>query len=152
MAISVPSECRKFRAAIVPMFVFFVVADGLCLFGFVLGRERLHFAPAAVLVAGASLLVFSLIASCALSLSWPAGFSGNGVYGHSFWGVRRFVRWQEIEAARTFRLLNLQWLRIYRNGDGEVTWLALFQSDKNEFQQEIRRLAPPGNPVLEHFG
>jgi hypothetical protein len=92
-------------------------------------------------------LVCSIGQSFALSVLFPVAFSEDGIYGHSFWGRRRFIRWQGIASVRKFRLLNLRWLRLYAT-DGEITWLALFQSRGTEFRQEVRRLAPPNSPVL----
>jgi hypothetical protein len=117
----------------------------------VLILDGLHFDPQALAGASVSVPVSSLIGAWMLSIFYPASFSVDGIYGHSFWGRRRFARWQDIAAARTFSLLNLRWLRIYTIGDGKVTWLALFQSDKVEFRREIQRLAPAGSPVLNHM-
>jgi hypothetical protein len=112
--------------------------------------DGVHFDRHALAFATASVPISSLIGAWMLSILFPASLSAEGVYGHSLWGARRFVRWQDIAAARTFRLFNLHWLRIYAT-DGKVTWLALFQSHKPEFSQEIQRLAPPVSPVLNYL-
>lgn len=87
-----------------------------------------------------------------VSILSPVRLSSDGIYGHSFWGKKRFVRWQEVRAVKPIRILNLRFLRIYSTGNGKVTWLPLFQARKAEFIQEIQRLAPGDNPVLNHFG
>jgi len=151
MAISIPSDCRKFRAAITPMFVCVSVMGIFGLFCVVLILDGPHFDRHALAVASASVPVSSLVLSWLLSILYPASFSADGIYGHSFWGRRRFIRWQDVATARRFRLLNLRWLRIYTTGDSKVTWLALFQSHKADFRQEIQRLAPADSPVLNHI-
>jgi hypothetical protein len=133
------------------MFVCVVVLGLLGLFCVVLTVDGMHFDPRALAIGSASVPVTSLASAWLVSILFPAALSSDGVYGHSFWGSRRFVGWQDIAAARTFTLLNLRWLRIYRTGDNKVTWVALFQSHKAEFREEIRRLAPADSPVLNHL-
>ena len=148
MTVSIPSDCRKFRAAVVPLFVFVFVVAIVGVWCAILAKDGSHFDRHAAAVASGFEVVFSLVAAWMLSLCFPDAFSREGIYGHSFWGRRRFVSWQEVAAARTLRLLNLRYLRVYA-ADGKVTWLALFQSEGADFRQEIRRFAPPESPVLK---
>ena len=132
----------------------FVCVLGMGIFGLfcvVLILDGLHFDRHALAVASASIPVSSLVLSWLLTILFPASFSAEGIYGHSFWGRRRFVHWRDVVAARPLRLLNLRWLRIYTTVDSKVTWLALFQSHKAEFRQEMQRLAPADSPVLNHI-
>jgi hypothetical protein len=149
MAFSIPSDCRKFRAAVAPMTTFIFVGGMVILFIFIVIRDGFHFDQRVLAFVTGFALMFSIIYSFVLSLVFPAAFSLDGIYGHSFWGRRRFVRWQDISSVRKFRLVSLRWLRVYST-DERVIWLALFQSHGTEFRQEIRRLAPPSNPVLSH--
>jgi hypothetical protein len=148
MTVSIPSDCRKFRAAVVPLFAFVLAGTIVVLWCLILATDGWHFDRHAAAFASGFEAVFSLGASWMLSLLFPDGFSEKGIYGHSFWGRRRFVGWQDVAAARTLRLFNLRFLRVYAT-DGKVTWLALFQSQGAEFRQEIRRLAPPESLVLK---
>jgi hypothetical protein len=150
MNMSIPPDIKKFRTAIIPGAIFLFVSSmtfSLCAislqYGWHIDGRALAFTTGAV-------LMFSFAYSWLMARLFPIGFSADGIYGHSFWGRRRFVSWQEIATARPRRLGNLRWLRVYAI-DGKVTWVALFQSRDTEFQQEIRRLAPPGNPVLNHL-
>ena len=127
-----------FVAGMILVLICNLITDGLHF-----DRQRLAFWSGFGLVA----LVFSIGYSWMLSLLFPDAFSADGIYGHSFWGRRRFVRWQDISSAQTFRLGNLRWIRVYAT-DGNITWLALFQSRDIEFRHEIKRLAPPSSPVL----
>jgi hypothetical protein len=147
MAITVPSNVRKFRAALIPTFVFVFGIGVVGLLSYVLATEGWHFDWHALAFAVGFQVVFSVVLSWMLSTLFPDAFSADGIYGHSFWGRQRFVIWRDVTDARTFRLLHLRWLRVYAL-DGKVTWLALFQSRGDEFRQEIRRLAPADNPVL----
>jgi len=112
--------------------------------------RRLYFHRQTLAGASVVVLVYSLGAAWLLSVLYPAGFSSDGIYSHSFWGIRRFARQQDITDARTFKLLNLPCLRIYTT-DRKITWLPLFQSHRSESRQEIQRLAPAGSPVLNHL-
>jgi hypothetical protein len=101
------------------------------------------------LIAILQVAILSVGGSWLISLMYTSAFSAEGIYGHSFWGVRRFVRWQDIADAKACKLANLPWLRVY-GANGKVTWLALFQVQKNEFWQEIRKHAPADSTVLRH--
>jgi hypothetical protein len=151
MAISIPSECRKFKAAVTPLFVCILVLSMLGLFGVVLSFDGLHFDRLALAVASMSVLTLAPLMAWLSSVVYPASFSADGIYGHSFWGRRRFVRWQDVAVARTFRLLNLRWLRIYTTDYSKVIWLALFPANKVEFLKEIHRLAPSKSPIFKHL-
>lgn len=148
---SIPSDSRKFRVAVAPLFVCVLVLGLLGLCSVVLMLDGMQFDQRALAFASASVLVCSLVGAWLLSRQFPAAFSADGIYGHSFWGRRRFVRWQGIAAAQPFRLLNLRWLRIYRIDYSEVIWLALFQSHKAEFEREMRRLAPAGSAIFKRW-
>jgi hypothetical protein len=87
-----------------------------------------------------------------LSRWFPVALSSEGLYGHSVWGVRRFIRWQDVSAVKRFRVFNLRWLLISSRVDKEVVWLAMFQSRPIEFKDEIRKLAPKDNPLLTQLG
>ena len=150
MAISIPSDCKQFRAAVTPGFIFIFVGGMIIGLFVIVIRHGFDIDLSALTVATGVAFIFSIIYSWVLALIFPVAFSSDGIYGHSFWGRRRFVRWQDISSVRTFRLANLQWLRVYA-ADEKVTWLALFQSHGIEFRQEIRRLAPQGNPILNRL-
>lgn len=85
-----------------------------------------------------------IISSCC-----PVALTNEGIYGHSIWGKRQLIRWQDMASARTFTVLNLTWLRIYPTDGNKVTWIALFQAHDDEFSREIQRLAPADSPVLK---
>jgi hypothetical protein len=92
--------------------------------------------------------LYSLIVALFFYRFFSAWFSSDGIYGHLFWGVRRFIRWQDIASVRRFSLLKLPWIRIYSGVDGKVTWLPLFQSRPFEFRQTIKEFAPFNSPIL----
>jgi hypothetical protein len=86
-----------------------------------------------------------------LSLCFTTELTSEGVFGHSFWGIRRFIRWQDIANVRPFNFLNLRCLRLYPPGDTGPTWIALFQAHKTEFMRELQRLVPPDSPVRNYL-
>jgi hypothetical protein len=145
---SIPANIKKFRTAIIPGAIFVFVGGMALILCFNLITDGLHVDLHALVIVGGFGVIFSFLWSWLMSVGFPVGFSKDGFYGYSFWGRRRFVSWQQIATARTFRLFNLKWLRIYA-ADGKITCLALFQSHGTEFREEIRRLAPPSNPVLQ---
>jgi hypothetical protein len=145
-----PPNIKKFRTAILPVAIFVFIggmAWSSCLI--VVRYGRLVDGRALTVASGYG-LIFSFVWSWLMALFLPVGFSAEGIHGYSFWGRRRFVAWPAVTKARTFGLLNLKYLRIY-GADGRVTWLPLFPSKRAEFQQEIRKFAPVGNPVLDYI-
>lgn len=127
----------------------FIFTGGMLLgFSLVAITDRFHFNAFAWLIAAGFAAAFSVCWSCLIFLFYFAAFSLQGIYGHSFWGIRRFVGWQHITKVQIFRMLNLPFLRVY-GADGKVTWVALFQITKAEFWQEMQKFAPPNSPVLQ---
>lgn len=120
--------------------------------GAVIISEGLHVDWHALTLGCAASLVLAATMSGLMCGCITAVISWDGVYGHSFWGFRRFVRWPDIVQARSLKILNLPFLRLYAASDQKVTWLALFQARPSEFREEIQKLAPPGNPILTHLG
>ncbi|MGD0208801.1 MAG: hypothetical protein ABSC89_14470 [Verrucomicrobiota bacterium] len=143
-------DIKVFRAALFPPFVTFT-AIGLTIY-FVLIIFQDGFAhPSALLfgaIAGAlaGFLITCLITKC--FSSFMVKLTPDGVQGYSVWGFKRFIQWQDIGAVRPFRLLNLRYLRLYSSREGTTTWITLFLARRTEFEQELRRLAPPDNPIL----
>ncbi len=150
MSVRIPPDCRKLRAASKPLTLFLLIVALPGLFCVVLILDGLRFDPFALIIASVFVLVISPLMALLMSHYYSASFSSEGIYGHSFWGLRRFVYWRDVVDVRRFRLLNLPWLRVYTT-DSRVTWVALFQADKTEFRREIERLAPTGHPVLNHL-
>ena len=141
---------KVFRAAVIPTFVPMATLGlplGFCI---TLVKDGLPDIPSLFIGAAGGALA-GLLYAWLLTLCFTLKVAPEGVYGHSFWGVRRFVGRQEIAEVRPFRFLNLRYLRLYKSGRTKPTWIALFLARRVECAQEFRRLAPSGNPVLEHF-
>lgn len=157
MAVSLPTDCKKFRAAVRPMSVFFFVTGMLAAWGLIFILHGLGFSPdrhafAMAVAIGMPLTcissaIISIGGAWIISVCFPDAVSADGLYGHSFWGRRRFVCWQDISKAHKFQLAYLPLLRVY-GADGKVSWLALFPAKKKEFLEEIRKFAPSDSPVL----
>jgi hypothetical protein len=151
MADPIPSDAKQFRTAVIPGAIFIFVL-GVVLAG------CLDMVNGGVADIGPA-LVFEIVVAIPLSFlfSWlisvyfPVSFSQEGIHAYSFWGLPRFIRWQDIATVRKFNLFNLTWLRLYSSTDRNVTWLSVFQSRPVEFQNEIRKFAPSNNPLLRQF-
>jgi hypothetical protein len=148
MNAAIPAGCKKFHPAITPGTLFLLVVSLASASCTIIARNAgLPDFPRQLMAAGI-LISVSFALSVSMSIGFPAAFSADGIYSHSFWGNRRFVRWQHITKVRIFPMFNLLWLRIYAD-DGGVLWLPLFQRHRTEFRDEIRKHAPPDNPVLK---
>ena len=148
MNASIPAGCKKFHAAVTPMALFVGVTALIIIICTDIASKAYSFRLYSELVGFGVLIAVSFAWAWLVSLLFPAAFSADGIYGHSFWGFRRFIPWPAITKARIFRMGNLPWLRIC-DGDGKVTWLPLFQKRRKNFREEIQKFAPPDNPVLK---
>jgi len=144
------------------MFIFIVVMGApalLCAAVAVCSRRSheigLPFDLDSILSVFARMLLFhttlSPIGAWMLSTFCPTTIFSDGITTQSLMGDERFVRWQDITRARTFRFLNLKWILVYPAGERKAIQVPLFQPRKAEFIQEIQRFAPPGNPILNHL-
>ena len=148
VANTIPSDAKIFRSAVIPMFIWlfvFVMILLLCVIlaldGHIIWRVFLK----TILIVVLPLLI---ITTWVFYFAFPVGISSSGIYGHSIWGFRRFIGWQDIARVKKIRVLNLEWLRIYSAVNGKVTWLAHFQKEPTKFIEEIHKQAPPNNTVL----
>ena len=148
MNASSPTSVQIFRPAILPMFA------AMCLLGLPIYFALAWFlyglkAWPAVLGGGAAFLLTVLFCSWLLKLCFPLRLAAEGVHGHSAWGLRRFIRWRDIANVRSFRLMNLQYLRLYPRDQKHPTWIALFLAEPQRFREQVQALAPPGDPLAE---
>ncbi len=161
MTTSPPAEKKVFNSSVLSLFIFLVVAGAAALFCVAVAissqitREMsIPFSWDRILSAFMGMIIFhaifSLIGAWVLSTFCPTTFSADGVATRSLTRGRRFVLWQDITRARTLRLLNLKWLLVYPAGSKKALQLPFFQPRITEFKQDIRRFAPPGNPVLNY--
>lgn len=149
MSVRIPSGCRKFRPSVLKMFVSLMAGGillGVASAPLLVGRQ---IDWDALMVGCESVPFTALLMAWILSVICPDALSNEGIYGHSTWGKRQLVRWQDMADARTFTVLNLTWLRIYSTDGNKITWIALFQAHDDEFCREIQRLAPADSPVLK---
>jgi len=166
MTTSPPTESQQFNSSVPGLFIFILVVSfvislpvAYCTavaIGSQSTRETgVPFTPVRILFAlafmGPIYPILSLIGACLLSRFCPTTISADGVTTQSFTGGRRFVRWQDITTAKTLRCLNLKWILVYPAGESKAIQVPLFQPRKTEFIHEIQRLAPPGNPILNHL-
>ena len=148
MDTSTPATVQIFRPAVLPMFAA-ICALGLPIYfalaWFLYGTK----AWPAILGGGAAFVISMFLFSWLLKLCFPLKLTAAGVHGHSVWGLPRFMRWRDIANVRTFRLVNLQYLRLYPRDQKRVTWLALFLAEPRRFREQVQALAPPGDPLAE---
>jgi len=156
----IPSDAKQFRMAFLPMFL------SMFLFGFIFGHL---FALVAIIIQFRAdlhwvlflnslyytipfLLIYAVIFSFVITWFYSCIITSTGIYGHSSWGMRRFLGWSDISGVKKVSLGNLAFLKLRSNSGGTAIWLPLFQSDRVEFLETIRKCAPPGHPLLSHLG
>jgi hypothetical protein len=148
MTMDAKKDSKVFRAAVFPLSLTIAgpaLVIVLCLMIRLQGWR--HLDVRSLLVGGVTVELTGLACGWTISVCFPNKLEAAGVHGHSFWGVPRFIRWPDIQKATPFRYLTFRFLRLCP-GDGKgATWIALSQSRRKEFEEEIRKLAPPENPI-----
>jgi hypothetical protein len=137
-----------FHVSVVSLLSIMYPGGFLVFMGLVVLDEGLRFNGAAIWFGLLVCLPVAWVVSWMLSRCFPDIISTDGIQGHSFWGLRRFVRWQDIKEARDLRLFHLRFLRLYSGQDQKVTWIGLSQARNRDFRREIQRLAPSDSPIL----
>src|SRR6266702_7878701 len=110
MSIQPRHDIKVFRAAILPPFVT-IVAMGLPLYGcFVILTEGSQRIDVVALFIGSFVgALAGFLWTWFITLCFTLKLTSEGVFGHSPWGIRRFVRWQDIATVKPFRFLNLRY-------------------------------------------
>ena len=146
-----PSATKEFRVAVFPFFVFLCVLGLPISFFVVLFDDGLNFNRIAVAIGAVGGIIIGLVCSWLFAKSSPLILSDDGISGHSVWGTRRFIRWQDIEKVRPFKMLNLRYLRLYARANSRVTWVAMFQAQPADFRSELERLVPLDSKILSYL-
>ena len=141
-----------FRARVLPVFVAMASVTLTGFFSLIISKEGLQGVDGGALLIGVVVGgLGSFLYAWLLTLCFTLKLTPEGVFGHSCWGIRRFVGWQEIVAVKPFRFLNLRYLRLFQNGRACPVWMPLYQAHKSEFEQELKRLAPPNSPIRSYL-
>ena len=147
MVSKITSKVKWFQPAVIPMFLvllcFYVTGLAIGYFvpflisGFMFPvREMLLYPPNILGIFVVYIMAFLISRFC------PVGFKSGGVFGHSFWGFRSFIRWQNIKMVRPCKFFNLLFIRLYSNENSKVTWLMFSPKEPAKFRKEFLRLAP----------
>ena len=146
------TEHEKFRASVSSLFWFEFPCSFLVFLCAVSLAEGSRFSWDTIPFGLIVILPFAWLVSWLLSRFFTTVISPDGIRGHSFWGIRRSIRWRDIGRAKTFWLLNLRFLRLYSTRDGQVTWIALYPARKEDFYRAIQRFAPADHLILNIIG
>jgi hypothetical protein len=152
MSTSPEQDVKVFRAAVLPVFTP-MAAVGLPLyFCIILFTDGLHRVDVPALFIGAlAEALFCLVYAWVMTLCFTLKLTSEGVLGHSVWGLRRFIRWQDVATIRPFRFFSLRYLRLYPESGNRPIWIASFQARRADFEQELRRLSPPDCPIRKYL-
>jgi hypothetical protein len=140
-----------FRPSAARLFLFYVMLGLSFLVCFSFIRYSTAFQWSDLLLGAAFIVPLAVIFAGIVSLLLPVRLTAEGIHAHSAWGLPRFIRWQEIQSVRKFSLPILPWLRLYSADGSSAVWLIMFQSHPAKFKLELRKLAPPANPILSHL-
>lgn len=143
------SGATVYHASVVSLFSMLYPGSFLVLMAWTALEQGTRFDVAEIGFGLVGCLPGACIVSWIFSRCFPVILSKSGIQGYSFWGLPRFVRWQDIKEARGFSLLNLRFLRLYSVRDQKVTWIGLFQANPRDFLLQIQIFAPTDSPILK---
>jgi len=143
------AKAEVFRASVWSLLWFEWPGGFLVFMGLLFLFEGTHFHKGDVVLGFLLCLPFAWFVSWFISRFFPDIIAADGIQGHSFWGLKRFIRWQDIREARPFQLFNLRFLRLYSKQDQSVTWIGLFPARRADFVSTIQRFAPADCPLLQ---
>jgi hypothetical protein len=152
MTVDAKQDIKVFRAAIFPLSITIAGPALLIVFCWMLRLDGWRHLDWKSLLLGAISIEFAGVAfAWVISVCFPIKLAPAGVHGHSFGGAPRFILWQDIARATPFRYLTFRFLRLHPADGKGATWVALSQSRQKEFEEEIRKLAPPDCPIRAYL-
>ena len=76
----------------------------------------------------------------------------DGLRAADVWGLRRSMSWADIHAVKRFRMLNVQWLRLFPADGTRPLWLPIFLSRRDSFLAAVKETAPADHPLVRSLG
>ncbi len=152
MGAELRGDVRAFRGAVFPWFLpcFGVyVPLALCIRVLLIGGDLTWLYVGTVLLSG---LVYSAGIGIWYAFRYPTQLSAERVFGYSFWGRPRSLRWQEMAEVKPFRFFTIRFLRLYPCNGTAPTWIVMTLADRAGFETEVYRLAPPDSPIRSYLG
>lgn len=140
------SSVRSVVLCAAPLGVAFGMALILIHDGFVVDWRNWRALVIAILAGIVGVVLQSYVA-CRL---YSVEITRMGIRAYSFWGSRRFIEWEQIDALRPARFLNLRYLRLYSRHHQSPVWVALFYPNYSDFRRALTERAPSGSPILLH--
>jgi hypothetical protein len=134
-----------------PLFLY-IVTYGVLVFTliiFIEERDNINwYAYAAALIA---MVVFSIIATYAISSYFISIISSNGINGFNFVGKRKFIEWSEVVLVKPSNLGGLRYLRVFSRKSMLALWLPMNVGNINGLLEDVIALVPENNPLSEYL-
>lgn len=94
-------------------------------------------------------IVYLWAALCALALAeyLSIRITIDGIWGRTFWGRKRFLRWDEMRAVRRTGLWPFRFLRVFTGGPRPPLWLPLFTKRREELRDVVAARTNEGHPL-----
>lgn len=130
---------RRFRLSWLRLFAILVLTELAPIL--ILARRDILQSPFRTLIP--SWLLAMLLLAVATASYYGTRIGKRGLQGFTFWGMPSRIRWEEITALRSSRLLGLPWLIVRSNKSRSAMWLPLFYANQRGFFAAISEFAPP---------
>jgi hypothetical protein len=75
----------------------------------------------------------------------------DGIWGSTFWGRRRFVRWDQIRSIRRYYVFPMGQVHVRMLDKSPALWLPTHVKRQSNLADDLRNFAPAGNPLVERF-
>jgi hypothetical protein len=98
------------------------------------------------LLALTATFVFGSVSLCVASWARPLIVSAEGVVARTWWGTKRFVRWDEVKAVKSYWLLTFRWMRVSVK-TGAPVYIPVALTGSEPFAEVVMRSVPPDHPM-----
>lgn len=94
----------------------------------------------------------AILTAAIVSQFFPVTLSERGIRARNFWGMARVIQWDEMASIAPIRwLIFTSFARVSTHRAKNWVWLPLFLRRQNEFEAQVQRYAPEGNPLRVFF-
>jgi hypothetical protein len=139
------SERQSYYSDFLPSFYAGILGNIVGVFATQLSNGR--FSLALTIITMIAVLPLTAIFIAILIRLFPVYIDRQGVKSYNFWGVYRYLRWDEITSAKPFIIFNLSYIQI-RSIDNKQIFIPLFLSKMSSFNRQVRAFVDLEHPIV----
>lgn len=134
-------DVETYRTTALPYF--FAIASTTFIFGnlsgFLVMGHKWRLIEMLLLQTAAFSVVWSLLGTTFLIVTFKVNLSPRGIRGHSIWGVPHYFTWESIIDCKHINMLGFRYLILKSSENTAKIWLPLFIKNKDSFVRKIKK-------------